>query len=162
MLAPADPKTRRAAPAGDPVATSNQQQQQGIKLPTALQALRDEIRILDRYVRNGQLNQLDCDARLDEWRIEYPPGMYRYHRLAVEGVWQDDEAANIIVRGWETGSKREPVKRPKEYRPAQSTIDAFWYLVRLKEPTRLAAWLEDHPKEKSYLLKLLETSNADR
>ena len=137
----------------------------GIKLPPAIQALRDEICALDRYMRGGRLGQLDCDARLDEWRIKYPPGMDRYDRLALLGVWEDDMAAEIVVRGWEAADEKHRetvVRRPKEYRPARSTIDAFWYLVRLKEPDRLVAWLEDHPREKSYLLKLLETSNADR
>jgi hypothetical protein len=102
---------------------------------------------------------------LDEWRIKYPPGMDRYDRLALLGVWEDDMAAEIVARGWEAADEKRQgtgVKRPKDYRPAQSTIDAFWYLVRLKEPDRLAVWLDDHPREKSYLLKLLETSNADR
>jgi hypothetical protein len=140
-------------------------QQQSIKLPLAIQALRDEIRALDRYLRKGQLSQLECEARLVEWRIEYPPGMDRYDRLALLGVWEDDMAAEIVVRGWEAADEKRQetaVKRPKEYRPAQSTIDAFWHLLGLKEPDRLAAWLDDHPREKSYLLKLLETSNADR
>jgi hypothetical protein len=102
---------------------------------------------------------------LDEWRITYPPGMYRYDRLALQGEWHDDMAADIIVRGWETLApiRAEGVRKPnREYRIPQATIDAFWYLVRLKEPDRLAAWLDDHPREKSYLKKLLETSNADR
>jgi hypothetical protein len=137
----------------------------GIKLPPALQALRGEIRVLDRYMRGGRLSQLECDARLDEWRIKYPPGMDRYDKLAILAVWEDDMAGEIVARGWKAADEKRQktaVKRPKEYRPAQSTIDAFWYLVRLKEPDRLAAWLDDHPREKSYLLKLLENSNADR
>jgi hypothetical protein len=47
------------------------------------------------------------------------------------------------------------LRRHLDGRPAQSTIDAFWYLVGLKEPDRLAAWLDDHPEEKSFLLGLL-------
>jgi hypothetical protein len=54
------------------------------------------------------------------------------------------------------------LRKHLEQRPAQSTVDAFWYLVRLKEPDRLAAWLDNHPREKSHLLKLLETSSANR
>ena len=44
----------------------------------------------------------------------------------------------------------------RSYRTAASTIDAFWYLVRLRDPGRLKAWLADHPQDASTLLKLLE------
>jgi hypothetical protein len=40
--------------------------------------------------------------------------------------------------------------------PAASTIDAFWYLVRLRDPGRLKDWLADHPLDAPALLKLLE------
>ena len=40
---------------------------------------------------------------------------------------------------------------------ASSTIDAFWFLVRLNDPDRLKAWLDRHSEsEKAYLLSLLE------
>jgi hypothetical protein len=42
------------------------------------------------------------------------------------------------------------------YRTPQTTIDAFWYVVRLADPGRLAAWLDDHPKDEFFLLNLLE------
>jgi hypothetical protein len=47
--------------------------------------------------------------------------------------------------------------RPDYYRTPQSTADAFWYVVRLADPERLAAWLDDHPKDESFLLKQLES-----
>jgi hypothetical protein len=46
---------------------------------------------------------------------------------------------------------------PEPYRTPQSTIDAFWYVVRLADPQRLAAWLDDHPKDEFFLLNLLES-----
>jgi hypothetical protein len=42
------------------------------------------------------------------------------------------------------------------HRPPQSTTDAFWFVVSLKDPEKLAAWLRDHPRDASFLLKLLE------
>jgi hypothetical protein len=42
------------------------------------------------------------------------------------------------------------------YRTPQSTIDAFWYVVGLCDPERLTVWLDDHPRETAFLLKLLE------
>jgi hypothetical protein len=43
------------------------------------------------------------------------------------------------------------------YRTPQSTIDTFWYVVGLCNPERLTAWLDDHPQDASFLLKLLES-----
>lgn len=51
-----------------------------------------------------------------------------------------------------------PRSEPEPYRPAQSTVDAFWYVASLADPERLKAWLLDHPKDAPKLLKLLETS----
>jgi hypothetical protein len=73
----------------------------GIKLPPAIQALRDEIRALDRYMREGRLTQSDADARLDEWQIAPAPGMYRFDRLALFGVWDDDLWKEEILRHWQ-------------------------------------------------------------
>jgi hypothetical protein len=50
----------------------------------------------------------------------------------------------------------EPRPAPEPYRPAQSTIDAFLYVVSLCNPERLKAWLGDHPQDAPFLLKLLE------
>jgi hypothetical protein len=44
--------------------------------------------------------------------------------------------------------------KPRPYRTAESTIDAFWYLVRLNDPARLKAWLADRPLDGPTLLKL--------
>jgi hypothetical protein len=156
MLAP--PETRRGGPpqATPEIAKSSVQQKQGIKLPVALQALRDEIRILDRYKRDGLLNQLDCDARLDEWRISYPPGMDRYDKLALLSVWDDDMAAETIVRGWEARDESQPAKPArKEYRTPQSTIDAFFGWVVRQDEAYQRCWLAEHPKDEAYLRKLL-------
>ena len=35
--------------------------------------------------------------------------------------------------------------KPRPYRTAESTIEAFWYLVRLNDPDRLKAWLAARP-----------------
>jgi hypothetical protein len=67
----------------------NAPSQTGIKLPPAILALRDEIRTLDKYIRQGRLTQDEADARLDEWAIAFAPGMHRYDRLALMGVWEE-------------------------------------------------------------------------
>jgi hypothetical protein len=38
---------------------------------------------------------------------------------------------------------------------AQSTIDAFWYVVRLGDADYLGDWLDRHPLDAPYLVKLL-------
>jgi hypothetical protein len=50
-----------------------------------------------------------------------------------------------------------PPREPEPYRPAASTVDAFWYVVSLRDPERFKAWLADRPKDAPFLLKLLET-----
>jgi hypothetical protein len=50
-----------------------------------------------------------------------------------------------------------PPREPEPYRPAQSTVDAFWYVVSLSDPERFKAWLADRPKDAPFLLQLLET-----
>ncbi len=44
--------------------------------------------------------------------------------------------------------------KPRPYRTAESTIDAFWHLVRLNDPDRLKAWLATRPLDAPSLLKL--------
>jgi hypothetical protein len=49
-----------------------------------------------------------------------------------------------------------PRHEPEPYGPAASTASAFWYLVSLKDPDKLAAWLRDRERDAPLLLKLLE------
>jgi hypothetical protein len=58
------------------------------------------------------------------------------------------------VRNSDIGARSAPASRP--HRTPQATIDAFWYVVSLKDPDRLSAWLRDHPRDTARLLKLLE------
>jgi hypothetical protein len=50
----------------------------------------------------------------------------------------------------------KPASTAKPYRTPAATQQAFWYVVRLADPGRLAVWLDDHPKDESFLLNLLE------
>jgi hypothetical protein len=52
--------------------------------------------------------------------------------------------------------KAPPPREPEPYRPAASTVDAFWYVVGLDDLDRLKAWLADRPKDAATLFKLLE------
>jgi hypothetical protein len=71
------------------------------------------------------------------------------------------EVAAIFARleAMDDPSKRLPAPpaEPPPYRTPQATIDAFWFVVALDDLDRLAAWLDDHPRDKPALLKLLES-----
>jgi hypothetical protein len=82
-----------------------------------------------------------------------------------------DYAADL-VRGWELADPRDRWKhtgeppphigfsenpistRSQPYRTAQSTIDAFWYVVRNESPEYLKGWLERHSRDAAFLLKI--------
>jgi hypothetical protein len=72
---------------------------------------------------------------------------------------QEDIAAQLAR--WEAQDALAPCeplppREPEPYRPAASTVDAFWYVVQLGNPDRLKTWMRDHPKDAPTLLKLLE------
>jgi hypothetical protein len=72
---------------------------------------------------------------------------------------RQEEIAAILMR-WEAmagpaGIQRPP-REPEPYRPAASTVDAFWYVVGLRDPEWFKAWLAARPKDAPLLLKLLE------
>src|SRR6266436_8569316 len=41
----------------------------------------------------------------------------------------------------------EPTRRQELYRPADSTVSAFWYVVGLNDLEYLKAWLANHPAD---------------
>jgi hypothetical protein len=73
-----------------------------------------------------------------------------------EAAWNYDNgyAARIIAR-WEAedANRRSEPSAPqkREYRLPQSTIDAFWHVVRLDDPDHLARWLAQHPADAPHL-----------
>ncbi len=52
--------------------------------------------------------------------------------------------------------------KPRPYRTSESTIDAFWHLVRLDEPARLESWLRDHPRDFEFLYQLLQVRKNEK
>ena len=73
------------------------------------------------------------------------------------GTWYRHEANSIqeiISAGFEMEeSKPEPAPKPL-YRTPQSTVDAFWYVVRNEDADYLADWLAWHPLDAAYLHKI--------
>jgi hypothetical protein len=74
-------------------------------------------------------------------------------------IWHEEGAA-IFARfeAMDDPSKRLPPRsEPEPYRPAQSTVDAFHFVVATGDVARLKAWLLDRPKDAPFLLALLES-----
>jgi hypothetical protein len=66
---------------------------------------------------------------------------------------QAADVARMIDR-WEADDAKRPpappIRKPP-YRTPQATVDAFWYVVRLRDPKRLQEWLNNHPKDAPFL-----------
>jgi hypothetical protein len=75
---------------------------------------------------------------------------------------RQEEVAAILARMQDVPPNSAPRSAKEPYQPASSTIDAFWYLVRLNDPARLSAWLDARPMDAPFLLKLLEARKNDR
>jgi hypothetical protein len=84
-----------------------------------------------------------------------------------------DYAAQLVM-SWELDDPRDrwrwtgempttPLVEPRQHRaskPADSTIDAFHYVLRLGDPAYLATWLAAHPADAPHLMKLYEAKHA--
>jgi hypothetical protein len=72
---------------------------------------------------------------------------------------RQEEVAAIFARleAMDDPSRRlPPADARSPYRTPQSTVDAFFYVVSLDDPARLAGWLADHPRDKAFLRQILE------
>jgi hypothetical protein len=80
-----------------------------------------------------------------------------------------------LVTQWELADPRDRWKHTGEpppdigipiaaaklpYRTPQSTIDAFWYVVRLDDADHLKRWLAQHPRDVVTLQKLWDGKHA--
>lgn len=60
----------------------------------------------------------------------------------------------IIAEGFAVPPDNPQPPKQRPYHTAQSTIDAFWYVVRNESAEYLADWLDRHPKDDAFLRKL--------
>jgi hypothetical protein len=80
-----------------------------------------------------------------------------------------------LVKQWELADPRDAWRQTGElppapprvhaergdpYRAPQSTIDAFWYVVRLDDADYLKRWLAQHPRDVATLQKLWDGKHA--
>jgi hypothetical protein len=118
---------------------------------------------------------LEIDSRPCEW-CGLPIDQHRMVDIGEGPEFFCDEletqiylAAADLVRHWELADSWDrwrhtgepppkasdiPNARPEPYRPAQSTVDAFFFVARQGDRHRLARWLADHPADKAELFKL--------
>jgi hypothetical protein len=54
----------------------------------------------------------------------------------------------------------EAARRARPYRTPQSTIDAFWCVVSNYDDASIEKWLDEHPRDRLYLIDLLDVKNA--
>lgn len=97
------------------------------------EAVADEM--LEEFEREIYLRAAECVQR---WEMADPRDAWRH-----------------------TGDAPPPIERPiakpvAKYSTPDATQQAFWYVVRLADPERLAAWLDNHRQDEAFLLKLLE------
>jgi hypothetical protein len=122
--------------------------------------------------------RLMAESRVRSWRIYPDMGMadcvdplqdFAVRTGLVKAIGQDAVQAILDeifrpVRAAGLLDAAEPAYELEEitaaqnrpYHTPQSTIDAFWYVVRLKDEARLKRWLDDHPYDREFLLGELE------
>ena len=109
---------------------------------------------IDRHemVDEGEGPEFFCvDVPVDELTLDESERRAELRRqeevAAIVGRWEATDCAAGVHR-W--------TPKPEPYRPASSTVAAFFYVVALDDVDRLKAWLADHPNDAATLLKLLE------
>jgi hypothetical protein len=109
---------------------------------------------IDRHqmVDDGEGPEFFCvDVPVDELTLD---------ELERRAELRRQEEVAAIVECWEAtdvpADIARPAKKAEPYRSAQSSRDAFFYLVALDDVDRLKAWLDDRPIDAPILLKLLE------
>jgi hypothetical protein len=72
---------------------------------------------------------------------------------------RQEEVAAILARMdvMDGPAEMPSAGEPPAYRPAASTVDAFWHVVGADDVDRLKAWLAERPKDAPLLLALLES-----
>ncbi|HXB77793.1 MAG TPA: hypothetical protein VNX23_10370 [Bradyrhizobium sp.] len=132
------------------------------------------------FYRNGWLEKadaVDCAQRHGElWGVAnlYGQDAVQAEMAAAFTSAEPDDmstgCAAQILRRWEMADPRDRWKwtgeapppeivlalMPPPYCTPQSTADAFWHVVSLRDQARFKAFLADHPKDAPFLLKLME------
>ena len=124
----------------------------GLAKPDPLEVFRARCWAKALLVREGLANLQDSVDDLQNAVVAYGLAPDDRSQDAIQKIMDDAFAAAEI----DIKPQPSTLGQPQQYRTASSTIAAFWYVVGLNEPDRLAGWLRDRPQDAPTLLKLLE------
>jgi hypothetical protein len=80
-----------------------------------------------------------------QWEMQDPRDAWRH---------TGETPPPVVFRNADFAGAAPPSRQ--HYRTPAATVNAFWHVVSLCNPEYLKAWLADHPRDRPYLLKLLE------
>jgi hypothetical protein len=80
-----------------------------------------------------------------QWELADPRDRWRH---------TGEPAPSAAVRN--SDSFARPANKPRPYSTPDSTIAAFFYVIKTKDAAGIAAWLAAHPRDETYLRKILE------
>jgi hypothetical protein len=124
----------------------------GLAMPDPLEVFRARCWAKALLVREGLANLQDSVDQLQNVVVAYGLAPDDRSQDAIQKIMEDAfKAAEIDIR-----PEPSTLGQPQPYRTAASTIAAFWYVVGLDEPDRLAGWLRERPHDAPTLLRLLE------
>ena len=111
-------------------------------------------RTIDQHecIDDGEGPQFYCypdDDIVMCWEMSDPRDAWRH---------TGEAAPPETVRNSDLGANLAPASRP--YRTPQSTVDAFFCVVRQDDAEQLRAWLRNHPRDAAFLLKLWKDKDA--
>jgi hypothetical protein len=90
------------------------------------------------------------------------PGFFCYPEDDIVTSW---ELADPRDRWRHTGEAPPKIsatpRRPEPYRPAESTVQAFWF-VATREPEKLKAWLARHPDDAPALRQIWKAKRCSK
>jgi hypothetical protein len=140
--------------------------------PDALDVLRVRAEARASLVANGYMDLIEAvdtlQAAAEAQGLVREHGQDEVQRVLAEAFAKVDKPFTkltelerlAILRQCQELSPRisAPIDEPRRqpYRTTQSTINAFWYVVGLRDQKRFKAWLADHPQDAPFLLKLME------
>jgi hypothetical protein len=94
---------------------------------------------------------------LCECMIEDLEGLIYLRAAELVAQWEAADPRDCWKQGGEPPLPTSiPSAQARPYRTPEATVNAFWFVVGLCNPERLTGWLDNHPQDAPFLLKLLE------
>jgi hypothetical protein len=142
-----------------------------LRVVEGILSLHEAVDELQGYAKlSGLIDRIGQDAVQETMGIAFMAAEMAPDELAIER--EIFLGAGDLVRRWELADPRDRWKwtgeppptngvsetplpaRTRSYRTPQSTIDAFFFVVRTKDAAGIAEWLARHPRDEQHLYKL--------